>query len=138
MHISEGVLSAPVLVTGALLTAAGTALGLKKMDYEKIPEVLFSIVIGGRLDDYSLYGTELNPKASLMWEITDKTRLRVSAGRAFKSPTIRQLYVFFKHGTWWNRPNENLNPETSWGYSADLNMHFQRNCLQVWVHSEMI
>jgi cobalt/nickel transport system permease protein len=39
MHISEGVLSAPVLVTGALLTLGGTALGLKKMDYEKIPEV---------------------------------------------------------------------------------------------------
>jgi cobalt/nickel transport system permease protein len=39
MHISEGVLSAPVLVAGALLTAGGTALGLKKMEYEKIPEV---------------------------------------------------------------------------------------------------
>ncbi|GMT48263.1 MAG: cobalt transporter CbiM [bacterium] len=39
MHISEGVLSAPVLVTGALLAAGGVALGLKKMDYEKIPEV---------------------------------------------------------------------------------------------------
>jgi len=39
MHISEGVLSAPVLVTGVILTAAGVSLGLKKMDYEKIPEV---------------------------------------------------------------------------------------------------
>ncbi len=39
MHISEGVLSAPVLVTGAALAAGGVALGLKKMDYEKIPEV---------------------------------------------------------------------------------------------------
>jgi cobalt/nickel transport system permease protein len=39
MHISEGVLSAPVLVAGALLTVGGTALGLKKMDYERIPEV---------------------------------------------------------------------------------------------------
>ena len=32
MHISEGVLSAPVLITGAALTAAGVAVGLKKMD----------------------------------------------------------------------------------------------------------
>ncbi|MFB0527248.1 MAG: cobalt transporter CbiM [bacterium] len=39
MHISEGVLSAPVLVTGVILTACGVSLGLKKMDYEKIPEV---------------------------------------------------------------------------------------------------
>ncbi len=39
MHISEGVLSAPVLLTGAALTVIGTAIGLKKMSYEKIPEV---------------------------------------------------------------------------------------------------
>jgi cobalt/nickel transport system permease protein len=32
MHISEGVLSPPVLVAGAVLTAAGVAMGLKKMD----------------------------------------------------------------------------------------------------------
>ncbi|MGD9383870.1 MAG: cobalt transporter CbiM, partial [Desulfobacterales bacterium] len=38
MHISEGVLSAPVLVTGAALAVAGISVGLKKMDYEKIPE----------------------------------------------------------------------------------------------------
>ncbi len=36
MHISEGVLSGPVLVSGAALAAAGTALGLKKLDYDKI------------------------------------------------------------------------------------------------------
>lgn len=39
MHISEGVLSAPVLITGAALAAAGISFGLKKMDYEKIPQV---------------------------------------------------------------------------------------------------
>jgi len=39
MHISEGVLSAPVLITGAALAAVGVSVGLKKMDYEKIPQV---------------------------------------------------------------------------------------------------
>jgi cobalt/nickel transport system permease protein len=39
MHISEGILSAPVLVTGAALTAAGTAVGLKKLDYERMATV---------------------------------------------------------------------------------------------------
>jgi cobalt/nickel transport system permease protein len=38
MHISEGVLSVPVLVGGAALTAAGTAVGLKKLDYERIAQ----------------------------------------------------------------------------------------------------
>lgn len=39
MHISEGILSAPVLLTGVILAAGGVSLGLKKMEYEKIPEV---------------------------------------------------------------------------------------------------
>jgi cobalt/nickel transport system permease protein len=39
MHVSEGVLSAPVLVAGASLTAAGVAIGLSKLDYEKLPQV---------------------------------------------------------------------------------------------------
>lgn len=39
MHISEGVLSPAVLAGGAALTVAGTALGLKKLDYEAIPRV---------------------------------------------------------------------------------------------------
>ncbi len=39
MHISEGVLSAPVLLTGGALTAAGTAVGLKKIDYDRVAQV---------------------------------------------------------------------------------------------------
>ncbi len=39
MHISEGVLSAEVLVSGAALAAGGTAVGLKKLDMDKMPRV---------------------------------------------------------------------------------------------------
>jgi cobalt/nickel transport system permease protein len=39
MHISEGVLSPAVLGAGAAVAAVGTAIGLKKMDYEAIPRV---------------------------------------------------------------------------------------------------
>jgi cobalt/nickel transport system permease protein len=39
MHISEGVLSAPVLAGGAILTTVGTAVGLKKLDYDRIMTV---------------------------------------------------------------------------------------------------
>ncbi len=38
MHISEGVLSGPVLVSGAALAAVGTAIGLKKLDYDHIAQ----------------------------------------------------------------------------------------------------
>jgi len=36
MHISEGVLSGPVLISGMILATAGTAIGLKKLDYDRI------------------------------------------------------------------------------------------------------
>ncbi|MCK8817361.1 cobalt transporter CbiM [Natroniella sulfidigena] len=39
MHISEGVLSAPVLLTGAAATATGTAVALRQLDNEDIPQV---------------------------------------------------------------------------------------------------
>ncbi|MBN2706094.1 MAG: cobalt transporter CbiM [Deltaproteobacteria bacterium] len=39
MHISEGVLSAPVLCSGMALTIAATALGLRQLDYQRMPQV---------------------------------------------------------------------------------------------------
>jgi len=39
MHIAEGVLSPAVLATGYALTAAGTAIGLRRLDYDKLMTV---------------------------------------------------------------------------------------------------
>ena len=39
MHISEGILSVPVLVTGAGLTATAVGYSLKKMEHKEIPKV---------------------------------------------------------------------------------------------------
>lgn len=38
MHISEGILSGPVLLSGMALTAAGTAVGLKRLDYDRLAQ----------------------------------------------------------------------------------------------------
>lgn len=39
MHISEGVLSAPILIGGGVLTVLGISIGLKKIDYDRVMEV---------------------------------------------------------------------------------------------------
>ena len=39
MHISEGILSAPVLVTGAGLTITAVGYSLKKMEHKEVPKV---------------------------------------------------------------------------------------------------
>jgi cobalt/nickel transport system permease protein len=38
MHISEGVLSGPVLVAGAAVALAGTAIGLKKLELDRVAQ----------------------------------------------------------------------------------------------------
>jgi len=39
MHISEGILSAPVLLAGAALTATAVGYSLKKMEHKEVPKV---------------------------------------------------------------------------------------------------
>jgi cobalt/nickel transport system permease protein len=39
VHIAEGVLTAPVLVAGAAVTACGCGIGIRKMDYRAMPRV---------------------------------------------------------------------------------------------------
>ena len=38
MHIVDGVLSAPVLITGAAITAAGCFMGLRQLDEDRLPQ----------------------------------------------------------------------------------------------------
>lgn len=39
MHIVDGALSPPVLATGFVLAIAGVAIGLRKMDFDRLPQV---------------------------------------------------------------------------------------------------
>lgn len=61
MHISEGVLGAPVLATGAIFTIMGLGLGLRKTHYDRLPEValLASVFFIG-----SLIHVPLGPSAA--------------------------------------------------------------------------
>ncbi len=79
-------------------------------------------VPGIRYDHHSLFGGEVNPKFSIMMQVDETTTLRASIGRAFKSPTIRQLYYRapYEHGSYFIMSNPDLDPEKSWGYSISL------------------
>lgn len=81
-----------------------------------------TLVGGLRYDDHSVFGSEINPKVSAMFNLSDTTALRASAGRSFKSPTIRQLYydVPYQHGDFYIQSNRDLQPEIGMGYSAGI------------------
>jgi len=108
-----------------------------------------TLVGGLRYDDHSTFGSEVNPKFSLMYSFLENTVIRGSVGRSFKSPTIRQLYYSapYKHGDWYCKSNPYLDPEKGIGYSASieqwlfnkklmLNMGYFRNDVDDMVISE--
>lgn len=61
MHIAEGVLSGPVLGAGAALTAAGTALGLRRLRPETVPVVA---VMGAAFFVTSLIHVPIGPSSA--------------------------------------------------------------------------
>ncbi|BBO82299.1 TonB-dependent receptor [Desulfosarcina ovata subsp. sediminis] len=80
------------------------------------------LVPGVRYDDHSTFGGSFNPKLNVLYHLRENTSLRASVGKAFKSPTIRQLYYDepWKHGSYYIMSNPDLDPEESIGYSAGI------------------
>ena len=55
------------------------------------PWKVLSIVLAGRIDRHDQWGTQVNPKGSLLFRVTPNTNLRLNAGQAFLSPSLDQL-----------------------------------------------
>ncbi len=81
-----------------------------------------SIVLAGRVDHHDQWGTQFNPKGSLLFRVTGNTNLRLNAGQAFLAPSLDQLYKTTPHHhvKYWIIGNPDLEPEKSIGYSLDL------------------
>jgi len=72
------------------------------------------ILSGGlRIEHHSLYGYETLPKIGLVTHLSARTTLRLSAAKGFRSPAIRELYVFPPR-------NESLEPERMWNAEIGL------------------
>ncbi|WP_417912362.1 TonB-dependent receptor plug domain-containing protein [Candidatus Electronema sp. TJ] len=83
-----------------------------------------TLVPGFRYEDHSRFGGEFNPKLTVSYRTDIGTTWRASVGRAFKSPTLRQLYyndLYLHSTTNYIRSNPDLSPETalSWNLSAE-------------------
>ncbi len=69
----------------------------------------FIINAGIRSEYHSVYGNEWIPQAGVCYNVTDKSTLKGIVSKGFRSPTIRELYL-------WAPANENLLPEELWNY----------------------
>jgi len=70
----------------------------------------FSLTTGVRLDYFSDFGLTVNPRASLVWDISASTTTKLMYGRAFRAPSFFELYS--NEGTTVTG-NSNLEPETT-------------------------
>ncbi len=82
----------------------------------------FRLIAGARVDNHTTFGTAASPKIGLSSELFPGTVVRTSFGRAFRSPSLTELY----QPAWQRIPpyqtvgNEALRPESL--YMADLGL----------------
>ncbi len=73
----------------------------------------FTLNGGLRLNHGSMYGDVLMPQAGIAYRLDGATILKGSAGRGFRSPTIREMFLF-------PAPNPLLEPESMWNYELSF------------------
>jgi iron complex outermembrane receptor protein len=78
---------------------------------------------GIRLQHHSKYGSEWIPSAGFAWQLTPKITWRANFSKGFRSPTIRELYMF--------NHNPNLQPERIYSYETGLAQNFIEQKLKV-------
>jgi outer membrane receptor for ferrienterochelin and colicins len=64
-----------------------------------IPSLNFEIIGGVRYDTHSEYSSQLSPKLSTRYRPAEWVQFRASAGRGFKAPEFRQLFLDFTNAT---------------------------------------
>ncbi len=71
--------------------------------------------------------SQISPKLSIVYEVLENTTLRASVGKAFRPPTIYELYrTWTSWGTTY-KSNPFLKPETVWTYEIGVTNHFFHN-----------
>lgn len=88
---------------------------------------------GIRLENNSVYGSELIPMFGLSYLQNANSSLKASVSKGFRSPTIMEMYLYF--------PNANLLPERMMNYELSWLQNLLQNKLQFeltafWVEGE--
>ena len=84
--------------------------------YAYMQHTLFQrLVLNGglRYDNNELFGGVVIPQVGAAYKLTDETTVRTTVGKGFRSPTIRELYLF-------PAPTPTLQPENMWNYELGI------------------
>mgnify|MGYP000327240356 CR=1 FL=1 len=84
----------------------------------------WELTTGIRYDYYDDFGSTINPRLALVWEVDQNTTTKLLYGRAFRAPAFDTLYAI-------NNPvgigNPNLEPETIETIEFSVNQYLQNN-----------
>ncbi|MEE3034938.1 MAG: TonB-dependent receptor [Bacteroidota bacterium] len=69
------------------------------IQYDFFPSKKLNLIVGMRYDQHSEYNSELSPKISFKYNVTDHLSIKGSAGSGFKAPDFRQLYLDYTNST---------------------------------------
>jgi iron complex outermembrane receptor protein len=69
--------------------------------------------VGVRVENHKLYGTEFIPQAGYSYRATEQTHVKFSFSKGFRSPNMRELYMYAP-------ANEDLLPERSNSYDITV------------------
>jgi outer membrane receptor for ferrienterochelin and colicins len=85
-----------------------------------------SLVPGLRAELHEHFGTVLAPRLAARWAPGDFVVLRTALGRGFRVPSAKEYGFLFDHSALGYRVigNPHLEPEASWGVSADADFEF--------------
>jgi iron complex outermembrane receptor protein len=97
---------------------AGYVLG-KRQVFDQL-----NLQAGLRLTRHALYGSYALPSVGASWLISENTVVRAQANRSYRSPTVRDLYLFIP-------ANDALLPETSWTYEAGFSQQLLQQRLSL-------
>jgi outer membrane receptor for ferrienterochelin and colicins len=82
------------------------------------------LTLGLRYDDYSDFGSSLNPRMGLNYKITENLRVKGLYGKAFRAPTFQELYDNTTIGNQYGvNGNDSLRPEII--HSFELGLEYQ-------------
>jgi outer membrane cobalamin receptor len=79
---------------------------------------------GFRLEHNSVFGNEPVPTGGLAYHLASTTTLKASVSKGFRSPTIRELYL-------WTPANTNLQPERMMNYEIGVLQNLFKNKVSI-------
>ena len=86
-------------------------------------------VAGTRLDFHNMYGTVFTPRLHVLYNATEKTALRLSAGKGFRTANPFAEYFGNLVSSRTVRFLETIRPEVSWNYGLSLTKSFGKSNL---------